>query len=187
MTAVDVSIHREEVSMSTANLNVWITELGHPCQIVDNQHHWFVHILRCNGEVLTWCDRRYTNLEARCGHLEVEVPPGCYVVCATWSPGKSAQFLGNHLTHCAIVQVKCGDHACVNLFTPTLHQCGTHFAAGVRDAVQAGHLPQNALRAAEAVQAAVRTLLEFVPADPFGDRTAHLAAGERPRPTTGPS
>ena len=156
--------------MSTAKLNVWVTALGQPCRI-DMAHQWYVHVLHCNGEILTWCNRKFTNILTQCGHAEIDVPPGCYVVCATWSPGSDAQHLGNHLTHCSIVQVRCGDHACVNLFSPTLHNCGTWFVEGVRDAIRAGRVDQAvALRAEQAVQ----DLLAQVPADPFTANTAKL-------------
>ena len=157
--------------MSTARLNVWVSALGQPCRI-DMAHQWYVHVLHCDGEILNWCNRKFTNLPTNCGHLEVDVPPGCYVVCATWSPGTDAQHLGNHLTHNAIVQVRCGDHACVNLFTPTLHNCGTWFVEGVRDAVRLGRVAADVGARAED---AVRAVLAVAPADPFTARTAQLA------------
>ena len=43
--------------MSTARLNVWVTALGQPCRI-DAAHQWYVHVLHCNGEILTWCRAR---------------------------------------------------------------------------------------------------------------------------------
>ena len=69
--------------MSTAKLNIWVTEVGNPCKI-DMKHQWFVHVLHCDGELLNWCDKVYTNLRTKCGHLEIDVPPGCDMVCATW-------------------------------------------------------------------------------------------------------
>lgn len=158
--------------MSTATLNVWVTGLGEPCRI-EQRHQWYVHVLHCDGEILTWCDRRYTNLPTKCGHLEVDVPPGCYVVCATWSPGTDAQHLGNHLTHNAVIQVACGDHVCVNLFTPTAHHCGTWFVQGLRDAERAGRLQPGLADRAEEV---VRELFRAVPPDPFTERTLRLGA-----------
>ena len=32
--------------MSTAKLNIWVTEVGDPCRI-DMKHQWFVHVLHC--------------------------------------------------------------------------------------------------------------------------------------------
>jgi hypothetical protein len=164
--------------MSTATLNVWVGAVGRPCRIGDDQQ-WFVHILRCDGEIVTWCKRPLTNLKTECGHLEVEVPPGCYVVCATWSPGTSSADLGNHLTHCAIVQAKCGDHVCVNLFTPSLHDCGTWFLLGVHAALQANRLNREGVRAARAVETAVRDLQKFLPGG-FAERVGPLGMEARP-------
>ena len=76
--------------MSTAKLNIWVTEVGDPCRI-DMKHQWYVHVLHCEGDLLNWCDKVYTNLKTKCGHLEIDVPPGCYMVCATWSPAPLGQ------------------------------------------------------------------------------------------------
>ena len=94
--------------MSTAKLNVWVTRVGDPCHI-DSEHQWFVHVLDCDGKVLEWCGTRFMNIETRCSHAEIDVPPGCYTVCATWSPGTSSEHLGNHVTHLQVVRVNCGE------------------------------------------------------------------------------
>src|SRR5215207_8593158 len=100
----------QEVAMGTARMNVWVTEVGDPCKI-DLQHQWYVHVLNCDGTLLTWCrDGRertpYTNIETRCGHAEFEVPPGQYTVMATWSQSAGDPHqLGNHLTHLQVVRV----------------------------------------------------------------------------------
>ncbi len=49
--------------------------------------------------------------KADINHIEVDVPPGCYVVRA-WVCGH------NEWTERAIVNVRCGEHACVNLIVP---------------------------------------------------------------------
>jgi hypothetical protein len=63
------------------------------------------------------------------GHVTFEVPPGCYMVTASlhvwtgFSPGKEA-LLGNLTTHKAMVNVSCGEHACVTVYQPTGIHCG---------------------------------------------------------------
>src|SRR5262245_43268332 len=89
-------------NMSTARLNVWITQQGDPCRI-ENKKTLFVHVLHCNGEPLEWCGRKYLHIPARCGHLDIEIPPGCYIVGAVENP-QGIPPLGNHLTHVAIVR-----------------------------------------------------------------------------------
>jgi hypothetical protein len=69
-----------------AKINAWVTRIGAPCEI-DTEREWFVHVLHCNGKILKWCDRTYSNIKTKCAHVEIEVPPGCYLVVATWSPG----------------------------------------------------------------------------------------------------
>lgn len=158
--------------MSTATVNVWVTGIGDPCHI-DTEHQWFVHVLDCDGRVLRWCGpgdesrpRPFMNIKTKCGHVEFEVPPGCYTVCATWSPGTDSEHLGNHLTHLAVIRVNCGDHACVTLFPPTLHHCRTWFERALEVHAQAGALePDLVGRARQAIGEA----LEKVPADPFTD------------------
>jgi hypothetical protein len=174
--------------MSTGNLNIWVGEVGEPCRIVGRipkgqkqPKEWFAHILHCDGDILTWCGKAYTNLPTQCGHLEVDVPPGCYVVCATWSEGTGATFLGNHLTHCAVVQVKCGDHACITLFNPTLHSCGSWFLLGLRGAIRFGGLDRETVQLAEAAAQAVERLLPRVPGGAFAEKTARLGVQERPK------
>ena len=63
------------------------------------------------------------------GHVTFEVPPGCYMVTASthvWmgsSPGVET-LLGNMYTHKAMVNVSCGEHACVTVYQPTGFHCG---------------------------------------------------------------
>jgi hypothetical protein len=159
--------------MSTAMLNVWVTRVGDPCHI-DNEHKWFVHVLDCEGRVIEWCDRRYMNIETKCGHAEIELPPGCYTVVATWSPGTSSEHLGNHLTHVQIVRVNCGDHACVTLFPPTLHHCRTWFEHAMRVHAQMGALDREAV--ANAIKA-IEVALERVKPDPMTEAMEVLAPG----------
>ena len=76
--------------MSTAKLNVWVTRTADACHI-DDRRQWFVHITDCHGNVLVWCDKKYSFLPTKCGHLEVEIPPGCYTVFASWTPAGAVQ------------------------------------------------------------------------------------------------
>jgi hypothetical protein len=155
--------------MSTAKLNVWVTAVGEPCKI-DMAHQWFVHVLHCDGQLLNWCGKNFTNLKTKCGHLEEEIPPGCYMVCATWSPAAvvpKPTSLGNHITHIQVVRANCGDHVCVTLFPPTLHHCGVWWLLAVKEAIDLKHLPQNAVPAAQEVLAAGDKLMKLLPADGF--------------------
>lgn len=154
--------------MSTAKLNVWVTAVGDPCKI-DMEHQWFVHVLHCNGKLLSWCDKVYTNLKTKCGHLELEIPPGCYMVCATWSPAQGGQVsptsLGNHISHLAIVRANCGDHVCATLFPPTFHWCGIWWLIALNESISLKRLPQVANEAARNAVQAVEALLKHIPAD----------------------
>jgi len=158
--------------MSTAKLNVWVTQKGEPCRIDGKRDAppLFVYVLHCNGEVLEWCGRRYVAMETKCGHLEVEIPVGCYVVGAVENP-HGIPPLGNHLTHIQIVRANCGDHVCVTLFNPTFHFC-SHWFRTAMEVHLAGELPgEIAGRMKEALQAVAR-LEEVLPPDEFTVRQA---------------
>jgi len=156
--------------MSTARLNVWVTAVGDPCKI-DMVHQWYVHILHCEGDLLNWCDKIYTNLPTKCGHLEIEIPPGCYMVCATWSPAPVGQAsptsLGNHISHLVSIRANCGDHVCATLFPPTFHWCGIWWLIALRESVALRRLPREAAEAANTAVQAVEALLQHIPADEF--------------------
>jgi len=117
--------------MSTGNLNIWVLKSeGNRCLIEDKIPHW-IYVVDCEGKPLVWCGKTYVELEMKCGHLELTVPPGCYFVGAVRNPFSAIypkyRPFGNHLSHLAMVRINCGDHACVTLFDPTFHHCGTWF------------------------------------------------------------
>ena len=156
--------------MGMAKLNVWVSDKDDPCAISDRT--WFITIYDCDGNVLTWCRRRYLVLRARCGHLEVEVPPGCYRISAVWSFGRREKGLwGNHFTDSAIVQARCDETVCVRLFNPSIHRCGMIFLRAVQDLVNQEDIPR---RVAQPVEAAVRELLALVPPPRKGFELDHL-------------
>ena len=112
--------------MALGRLNVFVSGLDEPCKI-DNRT-WYITVYDCEGRVLEWCGRRYGVIPARCGHLELELPPGIYTVLGVWGFGVGGgHVFGNHLTDHAIARVGCGEHTCVTLYTPTAHRCGVLF------------------------------------------------------------
>lgn len=175
--------------MSTAKLNIWITKTGDPCRIATTKH--FVYVLHCNGDILEWCKDgkpfKYVGIPTVCGHLELEIPPGCYIVGAVVWPrppekGLSGQELGNVLTHIGIVRANCGDHVCVTLFEPSLHVCGTWLGAAINTHVAGGGgpaLPPELIATMKKAKAAVDEMLKAIPPDPLSAKTAALAV--RPR------
>jgi hypothetical protein len=105
--------------MGLATLNVWIHNKTDPCRIDDGP--WFVHVTYCNGTPVEWCGHTYSAEPANCGHGEIQLPPGCYVVFAVqvlFLPPIIRFTLTDH----AIAIVGCGEHACVNLYTPADRQ-----------------------------------------------------------------
>jgi hypothetical protein len=111
--------------------------------------------------------------------LELEIPPGCYVVGAVESTAGIPP-LGNSLTHIAMVRANCGDHVCVTLFDPSLHLCGTWLGAAINTYVAGGgggpRLPQNVIGLLQNAGKAVDAMLKAIPEDPLSAQTAALAA-----------
>ncbi|MGH9878722.1 MAG: hypothetical protein ACRD5H_13885 [Nitrososphaerales archaeon] len=144
--------------MTTAKLNIWVSELDQPCRI--SNRTWYVTIYGCDGKPLEWCGRRYVVMAARCGHLEVDVPPGCYAINAVWG----FRFLGgiyyvNHFTDHAILQASCGQEVCVNLYAPTAHRCGVILLRAVQDLQRQNAIkPDLAKRAQEVLNELVRAI-----------------------------
>lgn len=166
--------------MSTSVINVFCTKRG-TCDITSET--LFVYVTDCRGRILEWCGKRYVNIPARCGHATIEVPPGCYFVGAVENP-KGIKPLGNHLTHLGVVQVRCGDHACVTLFDPTLHFCGTWFKNAVTTHLQAQALPATAQGTAREAVRAVENLLGAIEPDAFAQQL-EKELGPRPTDTGG--
>jgi hypothetical protein len=113
-----------------------------PCSVSDRT--WFVTLYDCEGRVFSWCGRRYVLIPAPCGHLQLDVPPGCYYLKAVWSfrvitPG--LVFRVNHFTDAAIVTACCDQTTCIKLFNPSAHRCGTIYARAVNDLVQQQAVP----------------------------------------------
>lgn len=169
--------------MCLATLCVWITEFGEPCQIMKERPNekWFVHIVDCEGKVLEWCGRKFRDIETKCGHVEIKVPPGCYAVFASHSrKGEGVGEFGNRLTHMQIVRVNCDDQACVTLFSPEGWFCGTWFAAAVRG--QATLLTRLGVDR-EVIRGAVTAidrLLEKIPPGPFAKNLQAFQENEKP-------
>lgn len=178
--------------MSTAKLNVWITAKGQPCVIDNNPQTFsdpkkpepiqlFVYVLHCNGEVLEWCGRRYVGMQAKCGHLSVEIPVGCYLVGAVEKPSGRPP-LGNHLTHIAIVRANCGDEVCVTLFNPTFHHCAHWLATAMKEHLAAGGQAMQA-EATAAMRNATRAidgLVNGLTPDPFTTTQAKALGAASP-------
>jgi hypothetical protein len=140
--------------MSTGILNVWITNLGDPCTIANDSgagipYHWSVAVSHCDGRVLNWSEGRYRfhsdddwtsipyhtpsggtpgwwyeMVPTRDGHVEIELPPGTYVVRGTMHSWFVHGLLyGNWATERGIVHVCCGQESCVTLYAPSAAAC----------------------------------------------------------------
>lgn len=133
--------------MGLAKLNIWVSDVADPCGTWEGDGT--MTVLDCKG-VLEWpCGRflapdgtwqpvpggKYKDLPFKCGHLEVEVPPGCYWVLAGYvSPGPPPIHF-NYTTHVGIVQVGCDETACVKIYNPSLRLCWDWLRVGLQMAL----------------------------------------------------
>jgi hypothetical protein len=126
--------------MGVGRLDVWIADLADPCKISNND--WRVTVTDCKNQVIQWCDNDYFAVLARCGHVELELPPGCYMVTGTLilptfplpqppSPPPFPWII--YRTHVGILTLGCDERACVRLFAAT-------YRRGWRDILLATHL-----------------------------------------------
>lgn len=112
--------------MGFGTLNIWVHDVKDPCRISDQT--WRINITDCQNRVVSYCGQRYANLPARCGHLELRLPPGCYIVWGALGVAIRPPFLyANYVTHFGIVQVDCDGKACVHLYAPSYKKCWRAF------------------------------------------------------------
>jgi hypothetical protein len=156
--------------MGMATLQIWFTAEGSPCTISERDEHdnlpWQVAIMHCDGRVLTWCGRRYVAIPAPCGHVELKVPPGCYVIRGGESMGVDAHggVTGNHMTDHAVVTACCDEATCVTLFAPSAHNCVFGVVAAITGAIAFNKLPAEIGRPA---LAALQAVAERLPRSNF--------------------
>lgn len=113
-------------------------------------YHWSVAVAHCSGKVLNWSEGRYRfgrdekwipipqhtppggntpgwwyeMIPTRDGHVEIEVPPGCYTLAGsmhTWFV--NGVLHGNWSTDRAIVQACCGEDVCATLYASSMQPC----------------------------------------------------------------
>lgn len=142
--------------MGLSKLNIFVSATDDPCGV--DSRTWYITIYNCDGSVLEWCGRRYVVLKAPCGHLEVDVPPGCYYIKAVWGfttiiPNQVYRV--NHFTDAAIVCACCDSHTCVKLFNPSVHRCGYIYVKALQDMAARDDLAPDIVQQAAAVVDAV--------------------------------
>jgi hypothetical protein len=156
--------------MGMAKLNVWISSTDDPCGVSDMT--WYVTVYDCDGNVLNWAGKNYVVIPAFHGHVEIEVPPGCYYLKAVWSFSiLGGIFHVNHFTDAAIVMACHDQTACVKLFNPSVHRCGLIILRAIKDLVQQKVIKPEVARQHEI---ALNNILAFVPRPGKGFELDHL-------------
>jgi hypothetical protein len=116
-----------------SEIQFFVSQMDDPCK-VDNRD-WYITIFNCDGTLLEYAGQQYMVIHAPNGHASVSLPPGKYSAVAVWSywMGPDGYYYGNHFTHEAIFQVCCGEHKCVWLYNPSIHECGIIYDRAVQD------------------------------------------------------
>jgi hypothetical protein len=170
--------------MGLSYLDVWLSDIDDPCGTFPGETtpgQGGITVFDCKG-ILEWpCGRylendgtwvrvphgKYKNLPIHCGHLEVELPPGCYWVfsglATTFQPPVVHL---NYATHVGIVEVGCGEHACVKLFNPSVLLCWDWFRVGLQVLSANKKTGIDPKKVAE-IEKMVEALLKDVPRPPI--------------------
>jgi hypothetical protein len=109
--------------MGLATLNVWIADREDPCRMSDEEG-WHVVVVDCGRRLVKWCELENPT-RAKCGHADITLPPGCYIVFAakSWDIIGSGEVLAKDVTQATRVTVSCDDNACVHLYTSQERMC----------------------------------------------------------------
>lgn len=114
-----------------SKVNFFISKMHEACKV--SERDWYITIFNCDGTLLEFDNREYIVIQANGGHGTIKLPPGKYVAVAVWGYWmQDGKYWGNHFTNKAIFQVCCGEHKCVWLYNPSVHECGIIWDRAVR-------------------------------------------------------
>jgi hypothetical protein len=163
--------------MGIAKLNIWISDVVDPCRTWKGEGK--INIFNCK-DILEWpCGRyrdpdgrwhpvpnnTYRNLPFKCGHLEVELPPGCYWTFAYVSPSPERPYPS--FTHIGIVYVNSGESASVKLYNSSFRLCWDSFLIGLKMHALTGEKPDIPTDKIEHIEKNANELLQQIPSHPM--------------------
>ena len=151
--------------MGFAKLNVWVSDPD-PCSI--SMIDWLINVTVCSGRPVKWCEPgppgtvNFTHgspFPAPCGHADIKLPPGCYVVSA-FHVLHFGQFIFLVFTDSCIVTVGCDDSACVHLLRRSDRQ---HLSSAANVAARLAEDQAIPREKAEHLREALNAVLEHLP------------------------
>jgi hypothetical protein len=153
--------------MGMARLNVWFAAVDHPFKKVaePNGPVMKVNIYDMDG-AFRWCGKTYLGIDAPCGHADIELPPGCYLVAGTVN---APWAYPNYDTDLVKVDLCCDDHVCITLIPRHIHSCIWWTLTALQINQQLGLLPKAD------VDAAVSALAKLEPQVPKPRFAPYLA------------
>jgi hypothetical protein len=170
---------KRRCNVGTGKINIWIAEGGNPCGISETGGYnvpWVVAIADCRGKTLHWCEQDYINLVTKCGHLEVEVPPGKYILRAAQAMNPEGTWC-NLLTDTGVVTVSCGETVCVTLFYSTWSGCHSLWEWTLEEALRVNILGNMTAEVIKPAIEAHRKLREYLKPTDF-DREYEKTMGQ---------
>jgi hypothetical protein len=108
-------------------------------------------------------------------HVEVDVPPGCYVVWTRICYGR------NEETNKVMVVVGCGDEACVSLLLDDVRTCSKQLLHPLLERGALANLPRRELQVAAGVLMAVAEMPKKQVLAELGERLEHVELRRDPR------
>ena len=142
--------------MGYATLNVWISDKD-PCNI--SVEHWTVVVTDCGGQPLSWCDIK-SPFDAPCGHRDVQLPPGCYIVSAYQLSAVGGVPKPSSYTDSCIVTLSCDESACVHLLRRSAQYVLRSAAQAAAQLAEEEIIPRDK---ADRLHDAVNAVLEHLP------------------------
>jgi hypothetical protein len=126
--------------MGFAKLNVWIRdEKCKPFKWGPSPTWNFLEVRYCDGELFTKVDP----VPVGKANVEVEVPPGCYIVQAHVCVHDKLNI--NEYTTKAIVRACCGQEVCVDLIVPGVKTCVHQDINAILGQAMAANVPRGDL------------------------------------------
>lgn len=115
-----------------SEVQFFVSQMDEICKV--SKKKWYITIFNCDDTLLEFAGQQYLVIEAPDGHASVSLPPGKYAAIGVWGywVAPDGSYFGNHFTHKAIFQVCCGDHKCVWLNNPSIHECGIIYDQAVQ-------------------------------------------------------
>lgn len=159
--------------MGMAKLNIWVSAPNEPCQTYDGD--CLIHIFDCDLQPLKWGGRIYKDLKAKYGHLEIDVPPGCYLIIAQIIIGPIKEEYYKITSHSAVIQARCDEVTCTKLYfaylKPEINVIGHEIGRLLKHKLVKAEICNKAIEALKALSDSMPDPPKSIDFEKLGDAT----------------